>query len=103
MTRLSGAGKRTSAAPRPDVEVLSVSPHGIWLAVRDVEFLLGYTDYPWFRGAKVGDIFEVQLLHGSHLWWPSLDVDLHVDSLAHPERFPLKAKVAKRRRAAGPR
>lgn len=101
MTRSSGAGKRTSAAP--EVELLSVSPHGIWISVRSLEYLLSYGDYPWFRDARIGDIFDVQLLHGAHLRWPALDVDLHVDSLAHPERFPLKAKVPKRARTAAGR
>ncbi len=89
----SALGKRTSAAKRSgDVEILSVSPHGIWLLVRQAEYLLKYDEHPWFRDATVRDIFDVRLLHGTHLWWPTLDVDLHVDSLAHPERFPLKAK-----------
>jgi hypothetical protein len=27
-----------------------------------------------------------------HLYWPDLDVDLSVDSIEHPERYPMKAK-----------
>ena len=27
-----------------------------------------------------------------HLYWPELDVDLSVESIEHPERYPLKAK-----------
>ncbi|MBI3202415.1 MAG: DUF2442 domain-containing protein [Myxococcales bacterium] len=89
----SAAGKRTSARrQRADVEILSVSPHGIWLLVRGVEHLLRQDEHPWFTHATVAEIFDVRLLHGEHLWWPALDVDLHVDSLAHPERFPLKSK-----------
>ena len=95
----SAAGKRTSTGKgSSDVEVLSVSPHGIWLLVRNVEYLLGYDQHPWFADATVGEIFDVRLLHDQHLWWPSLDVDLHMDSLAHPERFPLKAKPRSRSR-----
>jgi hypothetical protein len=28
-----------------------------------------------------------------HLYWPDLDVDLSVESIRHPERFPLRAKT----------
>jgi hypothetical protein len=28
-----------------------------------------------------------------HLRWPDLDVDLAVDSIAHPEHYPLKVKA----------
>jgi hypothetical protein len=79
------------------VEVLSVSPHAIWLQVNGEEHLLRYDDHPWFRDARVAEIFNVELKHGVHLRWPDLDVDLHVDSLREPERFPL---VDRRRRRA---
>jgi hypothetical protein len=28
-----------------------------------------------------------------HLYWPDADVDLTVDAIEHPERYPLKARV----------
>jgi len=37
------------------------------------------------------------LLHGDHLHWPGLDVDLHLESIEHPERFPLLARERPRR------
>ena len=30
--------------------------------------------------------------HGEHLHWPTLDVDLSLDSLKHPEAYPLTAR-----------
>ena len=53
------------------------------------EYFLPYTDSPWFRAARVEQILNVELLHGEHLHWPDLDVDLALDSLAQPEAFPL--------------
>jgi hypothetical protein len=40
-----------------------------------------------------------------HLYWPDLDVDLAVESLDHPERFPLVSRKApgKRPKRAGRR
>jgi hypothetical protein len=31
----------------------------------------------------------VELLHGFHLHWPELDVDLELQSLQAPDQFPL--------------
>jgi len=69
--------------------VTNISRHGVWLFVRDREFFLSYEDYPWFRDAKVSDVLKVELLHGTHLHWPGLDVDLELDSLEEPESYPL--------------
>ncbi|MEI6396003.1 MAG: hypothetical protein WCT12_33465 [Verrucomicrobiota bacterium] len=37
-------------------------------------------------------IFAVELHHGEHLYSPLLDVDLDLDRIEHPERYPLVAK-----------
>jgi hypothetical protein len=38
-------------------------------------------------------IQNVQLIHGHHLYWPELDVDLEIDNLENPEKYPLKSKI----------
>lgn len=88
----SQPGKRTSKNKSSDVEVVSVSPQGICLHVLGDEYLLRYDDHPWFRDVPVSKIFNVQLLHGQHLIWPDCEIDLHVDSLRTPERYPLISK-----------
>ena len=72
-----------------DVEVANIDKHGVWLFVKGSEYFLPYSDYPWFKDAKVADILEVELLHEGHLHWPSLDVDLSVESLRDPDGYPL--------------
>lgn len=84
--KLQKRGKRTFAR---SVEVLNVSPHGIWLWIEGREFLLDFDRYPWFRDATIRQIQRVELTHGHHLRWPDLDVDLEVDSLRYPEKYPL--------------
>jgi len=74
------------------VEVLSVSPTGLWLLVRDREYWLDVRDFPWFVDAKVRDVYEVELEHGHILHWPKLDIDLELDSLGDPGRWPLVAR-----------
>ena len=73
-------------------EVLNVSPHGFWLLVGGREFFLAFTDFPWFRGATLQQLFTIELSHGDHLYWPELDVDLDLERIQNPERFPLVAK-----------
>ena len=73
-------------------EVLNLSPHGFWLMVDGAEFFLAFDDFPWFRSATMEQIFAVELYHGTHLYWPALDVDLSLDQILHPEQFPLIAK-----------
>jgi len=88
-------GKRTSK-----VEVTNISGHGLWLLLRDREYLLPFDTFPWFREAPIAKLLKVELASPDHLYWPDLDVDLAVESLDHPERFPLVSRV---RTKAAPR
>jgi hypothetical protein len=72
-----------------EVEVLNISKHGIWIYVKGKEYFLPYKEYPWFKETKVSEIYNVELIHGFHLYWPDLDVDLELESLEHPEKYPL--------------
>jgi len=72
-----------------DVEVVNIDSHGVWVYVKGAEYFLPYTDYPWFKDAKVADILDVRLLHEDHLHWPKLDVDLSMKSLRDPDAYPL--------------
>ena len=86
----------TSAAPgttTSDVEVTNISRHGFWLFLEDREMFLPFEEFPWFRSAPVGAILNVQRPHPHHLHWPDLDVDLAVESIEHPERYPLTART----------
>jgi len=75
------------------VEVLNVSPHGFWLLVGSKEYFLSVDYFPWFRGATLKQLFNVELHHAEHLYWPELDVDLDLERIVHPEKFPLVAKT----------
>lgn len=88
-------GKRTSK-----VEVTNVSAHGFWLLIGDRELFLAFERFPWFREVTIAKLLRVELLEPHHLYWPDLDVDLAVESIEHPERFPL---VSRLRTGASPR
>jgi hypothetical protein len=95
------------------VSVENITPFGIWLFAKGREYFLSYKDYPYFRDQTLKSIQTVQLLHGYHLYWPELDVDLEIDNLENPEKYPLKWKTIRspltnqssgsaRKRAKGP-
>ena len=80
-------GTATSAA-----EVTNISKHGFWLLLGDEELLLPFEHFPWFKAATVEQISNVERPSPNHLCWPSLDVDLAVESIRQPEAFPLISK-----------
>ncbi|MCK7480133.1 MAG: DUF2442 domain-containing protein [Candidatus Moduliflexus flocculans] len=76
------------------IEVLGISKHGFWLLLdEEEELFVSFSEFPWFRTASVEQIFDVERPQPYHLYWPKLDVDLHVDSIRHPDRFPLVSRV----------
>ena len=81
-------GKLTSP-----VEVTNVSVHGFWLLLQNREYFLSFETFPWFKDAPIGQLVNVELPSAHHLYWPDLDVDLAVESIEHPERFPLVSKA----------
>jgi hypothetical protein len=74
------------------VEVTNISNHGIWLLTGEKELFIPYEEFPWFKDAPIGKILNVEEPTPGHFYWPELDVDLGIESIEHPERFPLKAK-----------
>jgi len=83
------------------VELTNVSPHGMWLLVDERELFLPFDAFPWFRKASIAQLFPwfrkasiaqlacIERPTPDHLRWPDLDVDLSIDSIDHPERYPL--------------
>ena len=86
-------GQSTSLA-----EVTNVSPHGFWLFVGERELFVPFNQFPWFREASVREITNVQLPSPHHLYWPDLDIDLTVESIEHPEKYPLVSQAQPNKR-----
>ena len=85
-----------SAAPGisiSPVEVTNISKHGFWLLLENEELFLPFSEFPWFQNVPVGKILNVELPTAGHLYWPELDIDLAVESVRHPEKFPLVSRV----------
>ena len=75
------------------VEVSNITREGFWLLIAERELFVSFADFPWFRDASIQQVLTVELPQPDHLYWPELDVDLALESVEHPERFPLVSKV----------
>jgi Protein of unknown function (DUF2442) len=80
-------GKNISKA-----EVTNISAHGFWLFTREREYFLSYEAFPGFKDAKIVDILNVRIEHGEYLFWPTLGIDLELESIENPEKYPLHYK-----------
>ena len=83
----------------PATEVTNVSANGLWMLIDGEELFLAFDHFPWFREATIGQILKVERPARHHLYWPNLDVDLEVDSIRHPEKYPLVSRVGLERHA----
>ena len=85
-------GKNTSS-----VELVHVSAHGLWIHLLEQkrEYSLPFQDFPWFRDASIRELADVELSHGHLLHWRALDIDLDLERIEHPQRYPLVAKRPK--------
>ena len=93
---MKSAARGPSISP---VEVTNVSMHGFWLFIEERELFVPFEQFPWFREASVREITNVQLPSPRHLYWPDLDIDLAVESIEHPEKYPLVSQAHSRKRA----
>ena len=89
-------------------EVTNVSQHGFWLLLDEEERFLPFAQFPWFAEASIAQLSKVERPLPHHLYWPELDIDLHLESIDSPEAFPLVSgarpgKSPRRTPAARPR
>ena len=85
-TNLSNNLESTSAS------VLMINAQGIMISVKGQDYFLSYNRIPWMRDAAIRSVLNVQMCGPDAIEWPDLDVDLEIDSLRHPERYPLVIK-----------
>lgn len=74
------------------VSVLMINAQGIMVSVDGNDYFLSYNRVPWMKDAPVRSVLNVQKEGRSSIVWPDLDVDLEIESLKHPERYPLIMK-----------
>ena len=74
------------------VSVLMINAQGIMLTVQGQDYFLSYNRIPWMQDAPIRSVLNVQMTGPEAIEWPDLDIDLEIDSLRHPERYPLVIK-----------
>ena len=74
------------------VSVLMINAQGIMISVQGYDYFLSYNRIPWMKDAPIRSVLNVQMSGPEAIEWPDLDVDLEIDSLRHPERYPLVIK-----------
>ena len=72
------------------VEVTHIDSRSLWLYVDGKEHFMPFDEFPWFADATVRQISNVERHGDDHFHWPSLDVDLTLDMIDHPEKYPRK-------------
>lgn len=76
-----------------EVSVLMINAQGIMISVQGCDYFLSYNRIPWMQDAPIRSVLNVQMSGPEAIEWPDLDVDLEIDSLRHPERYPLVIKT----------
>lgn len=89
----SGLNRPQHDANTSAIEVTNVSLHGFWLLWNNEEYFLAFEHFPWFKDASISAISNVELQGKEHIYWPDLDVDLSIEIINNPEKFPLQAKT----------
>ena len=72
--------------------VLMINAQGIMLSVLGNDYFLSYNRIPWMQDAPIRSVLNVQMSGPEAIELPDLEVDLEIDSLRHPERYPLVIK-----------
>ncbi len=58
----------------------------------DEELLVLFDEFPWFMKATIEQLTKVEWPTADHLYLPELEIDLSVESIRNPEKFPLRSK-----------
>ena len=69
-------------------QITSIEQDGFWLLTEEGEFFVAFEQYPAFQKAKVKQIFDFEQDEDT-FYWPELDIDIELDALKHPEKYPL--------------
>ena len=81
-----------SSSQDTSVCVLMINDKGLMISVQGQDYFLSYNRIPWMRNASIADALNVQMSGRNAIERPNLDVDLEIESLKHPERYPLLIK-----------
>ena len=76
-----------------EAKIARPTDRGFWLLLGEDELFVSFAEFPWFKQATRERLTTVERPASDHLCWPLLDVDLSMESIRQPERFPLVANA----------
>lgn len=68
----------------------------VWLLLDGEELMLPLELFPWFKGATIEQLSDVEWPTPNHLYGPRLGADVAVESIRHTSAFPLVSRGARR-------
>jgi hypothetical protein len=71
-----------------EAQITSIEQDGFWLLTQEGEFFVPFERYPAFQKAMIEQIFNFEQ-DDDAFYWPDLDIDIELDALKHPEKYPL--------------
>ena len=71
------------------VELAEVGLYDFSVRVDGRRLRMTYYAFPWFVHATLEQMAAIERPAADRLRWPALDVDLCIDSIEHPKRYPL--------------
>jgi hypothetical protein len=83
---------QTLGANTSIVEVTHIDSRSLWLYVDGNEYYMPFDEFPWFADATVRQMCNVERHGNEHFYWPALDVDLTLDMIEYPDKYPRKYK-----------
>ena len=69
-------------------QITSIEQDGFWLLTSEGEYFVPLERYPAFQEARVNQIFNFEQDDDAY-YWPELDLDIELDALKNPEKYPL--------------
>jgi len=71
---------------------INLTGEGINILVHGHEYFLEFTDFPWFEYCNVTELRNITADKWG-VYWNDLDIDLSIESIETPEKFPVKIPV----------
>ena len=73
-------------------EIINISQHSFWVFYKDKEYQIPFDVFPWFKHCTVESLFNYSVDEYGNFHWPDLDVDLNIDIIENPHKYPLVSK-----------
>ena len=72
-------------------EITNISQHGFWIYYSGKEYFVAFSDFPWFKDCTLSTLFNFDADKFGNFHWNDLDVDLNIEIIENPEKYPLVA------------